>query len=157
MAELTDVSIDGWNITGLIPGSSRSVGAGAIACVDPDVAPPSPALLQGTLTISILGHDIEPDIDADGILPEDVDAELIEGQVSLYIDAGTRCLDDSGSPLTYISIVKDPTHLSPTATASCSLSSSCGRAARGSVHRCSWVSPMMRKTYRMDAMLLTLQ
>ncbi len=109
VAELTDVSIDGWNITGFIPGSSRSVGAGPIACVDPDVAPPPPAPLQGTLSISILGHDIEPGIDGAGILAEDVYAELIEGQVSLYVAAGTRCLDDSGSPLTYISIVKDPT------------------------------------------------
>ncbi len=109
VAELTDVSIDGWNITGFIPGSSRSIGAGAIACVDPDVEPPPPTPLQGTLSISILGHDIEPDIDGDGILAEDVYAELIEGQVSLYIDAGTRCLNDSGSPLAYVSIVKDPT------------------------------------------------
>jgi hypothetical protein len=109
VAELTDVSIDGWNITGFIPGSSRSITAGFITCVDPDIDPPPPPPQLGTLIISILGHEFQPDIDRDGILAEDVYAELIEGQVSLYIDAGTRCLDDSGSPLAYFSLVKDPT------------------------------------------------
>jgi hypothetical protein len=109
VAKLTDVSIDGWSITGLIPASSRSIGAGSIACVDPDVEPPPPTPLPGVLSISILGHDFQPDIGADGILAEDVDAELIEGQLSLHIDAGTRCLDSSGAPLTYVSVTEDPT------------------------------------------------
>jgi hypothetical protein len=57
--------------------------------------------------MTLLGHEYSPEIDADGFVEEDISADLIEGEVSFSIDAGTRCLDSSNEPLSYVSLVHD--------------------------------------------------
>ena len=41
-AEIQKVSLDGCNVTAMIPASYRTIEAGTIACIIPDVAPPPP-------------------------------------------------------------------------------------------------------------------
>ena len=110
VAKLDRVSLDGWNITSLIPGSYRRFGVASIRCAAEDVppVPPEPEPEPGVLRVAVLGHVFRPSLDADGILLEDVAEDLIEGQVSLTIRSGTRCEDSSGEPLTYLSLAEDP-------------------------------------------------
>lgn len=108
VARLDRVSLDGWNVTALIPGSYRTFGIASIMCAAED-APPVPPPEPGTLRVAVLGHDFRPSLDADGVLLDGVDADLIEGEVSLRIEPGTSCEDSSGDALAYISVAEDPT------------------------------------------------
>jgi len=103
-ARLEYLSLDGWNVTSMVPSSARTMGLGSIALVLPDEAPiPPPTPEPGVLIVSVLGHEFRPPIDEDGFLLETIDASLIEGLVSIDAQEGTRCLDASGFPLTHIS------------------------------------------------------
>jgi len=104
VAEVEHASLDGWNITALIPGGYRSVPVGPITVTSPEVEPPAPPTNPGHLNITVLGHEYSPGMD-DGVLTEDVSAVLIEGEVTLLLSDGTRCLDSSEDPLGYISLV----------------------------------------------------
>jgi hypothetical protein len=104
VARLEHLSLDGWNVTSMVPSSSRTIGLGTIVCSTPEEPPtPPPAPLPGLLTVSLLGHEFTPTIDSDGVLEETVDATLIEGLLSLEMPRGTRCLNADGSPLEYVS------------------------------------------------------
>jgi hypothetical protein len=109
VARLDRVSLDGWNVTALIPGSYRTFGIASIMCATEDAPPAPPAPEPGTLRVAVLGHDFRPSLDADGILLDGVDADLIEGEVTLLIEAGTSCEDSSGDALAYIAVAEDPT------------------------------------------------
>ena len=112
-ARLEYLSLDGWNVTSMVPSSARTMGLGSIVLALPDETPlPPPTPQPGILLVSVLGHEFRPAIDADGILLEPIDASLIEGLLSVEAQEGTRCLDASGSPLTHISASQE---LSPRA------------------------------------------
>ncbi|MBN1856363.1 MAG: hypothetical protein JW846_05345 [Dehalococcoidia bacterium] len=106
-AEIEKVSLDGWNVTSMIPASYRRIQVGTISCVIPEVTPPPPTPQQGTLAISILGHEFRPTVDTDGFLLEGFSHSLIEDELSIYIEEGTRCRGDEGNPLAYISATRD--------------------------------------------------
>lgn len=106
VARLEYVSIDGWNITGLVPSGYRSISIGPISVTSPDPAPPAPQVTPGHLSISILGHEYSPEINDEGLVLQDVTARLIEGEVTLALQEGTCCLDASGDPLGHISVVR---------------------------------------------------
>ena len=108
-AEVRHVSIDGWNVTPLIPRDYKTIPFGSIACEHYEPAPPQPLpkVEPGTLGIYILGHDFSLAVDEDGILSEPLSAELVEDQVALSMDEGTRCFDSSLEPLEHISVVRD--------------------------------------------------
>ncbi len=105
VAVLEHVSIDGWNITGLIPGSYKNIPVGPITVATPEAEPSPPPSTPGVLNVAVLGHNYSPEIDDDGVVAETVSATLIEGEVSLLLQKGTTCLDSSGNPLEYISMV----------------------------------------------------
>ncbi len=103
-ARLENLSLDGWNVTNMVPSSARTTTLGTVACTIPDEPPtPPPTPTPGTITVSVLGHAFSPTISSDGRLTKAVDAILIEGMLSLQIANGTRCMDSGGSPLEYIS------------------------------------------------------
>lgn len=103
VARLEHLSLDGWNVTSMVPSSARSMGLGSIVCSLPDVPPaPPPPAEPGSLVLSILGHEFRTAVDEDGYLLEDIDAPLIEGLLTLEAAEGTRCLDGSGDALTYL-------------------------------------------------------
>jgi len=103
-ARLEHLSLDGWNVTSMVPSSSRTIALGTIVCSTPEEPPtPPPPPLPGLLTISLLGHEFTSTIDPDGVLKETVDGTLIEGLLSVEMPRGTRCLNAGGSPLEYVS------------------------------------------------------
>jgi len=101
---LTRVQLDGWNVTGLIPSSSRTKELGTIACTTYEEPPMPPESAPGQLSIDVLGHLFTPDIGADGELLAGLAIDRIEGQVSLTIEEGTRCLDVEGEALDYVAV-----------------------------------------------------
>jgi len=108
VGRLDHVSLDGWNVTSMVPSSARTISVGAIACVVEEEPPPPPPTPQpGVLTIHLLGHEFLPTITEDGALAKVFQATLVEGALSLSIQAGTRCLDASGDPLSYLSATRD--------------------------------------------------
>ena len=108
-AHLEHLSLDSLNVTGMVPSSARTMTVGSVVCALPDEEPvPEPLPEPGVLVVSILGHDFRPLIDADGFLQDAVDAQLIEGLLSIGLEAGTRCIKPSGHALTYISASRDP-------------------------------------------------
>jgi len=109
VGKLDSVSLDGWNVTALIPGSYRTFGFASITCATEDAPPVPPEPEPGVLRVAVLGHDFHPSVDAEGIILDDVAAELVEGAVSVTIRSGTRCEDSSGEPLTYLSLAEDST------------------------------------------------
>ncbi len=108
VAKLDRVSLDGWNVTALIPRSYRTFVMTTITCATEEVPPVPPAPKPGTLRVAILGHDFHPSLDTDGTLFDRVAADLVEGRVSLVIEPGTRCEDGAGEPLDYISVSGNP-------------------------------------------------
>lgn len=107
-SRLEYLSLDGWNVTSMVPSSARTMGLGSIACVLPDESPvPEPTPQPGVLVIAVLGHEFRPAIDGDGILQDAVDSSLVEGQLWLTMEEGTRCVDSSGTALTYVSAAQE--------------------------------------------------
>lgn len=110
VARLEHLSLDGWNVTGMVPSSARTMNLGSLECYIPEDPPvPTPPSEPGQLIVSILGHTFRPAIDDDGYLLEKVNASLIEGLLSIELPEGTRCLDESGMALTHISASQNTT------------------------------------------------
>jgi hypothetical protein len=109
VGHLDYVSLDGWNVTSMVPSSARTISVGSIACVREEEPPtPPPAPKPGVLTILLLGHEFLPSITEDGALTEAFQETLVEGALSLSIQSGARCLDASGDPLSYLSATREP-------------------------------------------------
>jgi len=109
-ARLEHLSLDGWNVTGMVPSSARTMNLGSVECYIPEDPPaPTPPVEPGQLLVSILGHEFRPAIDDDGYLLERVNASLIEGLLSIELPEGTRCLDESGMALTHVSASQNTT------------------------------------------------
>jgi hypothetical protein len=108
VGRLAYVSLDGWNVTSMVPSSARTISVGTITCVVEEAPPtPPPAPKPGVLTIHLLGHEFLPSMTEDGALTEAFQATLVEGALSLSIQSGTRCADSSGEPLSYLSATRE--------------------------------------------------
>ncbi|MCK4579728.1 MAG: hypothetical protein KAU10_00150, partial [Dehalococcoidia bacterium] len=105
IGQLVQVTIDGWDVTGLVPESRKSVAAGTITCAESDGDIPDP--LPGYLVLDVLGHSYQCEILEDGSLAEPLDLRLVEGKISLRLEQGTICLDRNDNPLDYLSVTRD--------------------------------------------------
>jgi len=106
-AAVSRVVIDGWNVTGLIPREYKTIPIGSISCEIDEPVPPEPQIEPGRFGVYILGHDFSVPVDEDGFLLEPLSTELIEGQVALSLEEGTRCMDGTLEPVGHASVVRN--------------------------------------------------
>ena len=107
VAELVLVSIDGWDVTDLVPESKKSVSLGTVTCVVADEDGDVPETLPGYLTLNVLGNIYRFEIWDDGSLAEPLELSLVEDKVGLCLEEGAFCLDSDDEPLEYIYVAEE--------------------------------------------------
>jgi len=107
VAELVLVSIDGWDVTDLVPESKKSVSLGTVTCVVAEDDEDVPETLPGYLTLNVLGNIYRFEIRDDGSLAEPLELSLVEDKVGLCLEEGAFCLDSDDEPLEYIYVVEE--------------------------------------------------